>query len=503
MGDTRILVVDDERFFREAIRDALEPAGFRVELAATGEEALARLADPGIGVVVLDLQLPDLHGLEVFRRAKRLRPELRVVILSAHTEQPHVLEALRLGACDYLAKPLHEEELVLAVRRALASFGFEAGWKGLRERMLRLESAIARLWEQASGRDAPGPDELRERIVRAVADVLGAGKTSLLLLDDGPGELRVAATHGRKIPDEGLDPVRLGEGVAGVALARSQPILVSDVATDGRFPNLGGERGYDSGSFAVAPLLSGTQAIGVLCATDRGDGPMDEDDLALLRLLAQQVARLLDRPERAEAGEIETLAQLEEAPALELIPGGDARGAELVRSICEAVTAEVEPGRILAAALERIGRALGAAPVSLHLGSTQRNGLFREAEWDGGERSDRARLPVGVGLTGFVFESGGIVASDAPGRDPRFVAEVDTPQGGALRPFVCGPIRFRGRTLGVFRAFPARPENASPALAELLSAALSAAVRNVLLYRSLVQTIEEVAAARREGRGEG
>lgn len=499
MGDARILVVDDERFFREAIRDVLEPAGFEVELAASGEEALERLSDPGIGVVVLDLQLPDLHGLEVFRRAKRSRPELRVVILSAHTEQHHVLEALRLGACDYLAKPLHEEELVLAVRRAIASFGFEAGWKGLRERMLRLEAAIASLWEQASGGDAPGPDELRERIVRAVADVLGAGKTSLLLLDDGPGELRVAATHGRKIPDEGRDPVRLGEGVAGMALARSQPILVSDVALDGRFPNRSGERGYDSGSFAVAPLVSGSQAIGVLCATDRGDGAMDEDDLALLRLLAQQVARLLDRPERAQAGEIETLAQPEEAP-LELMPGGAARGAELVRSICEAVTAEIEPARILAAALERIGRALGAAPVSLHLGSVQRKGLFREAQWDGGERSDRARLPLGVGLTGFVFESGGIVASDAPARDPRFVAAVDTPEGGAVRPFLCGPIRFRGRTLGVFRVFPARAEDASPALAELLGAALSAAVRNVLLYRSLVQTIEEVAVARREGR---
>ena len=64
-------------------------------------------------------------------------------------------------------------------------------------------------------------------------------------------------------------------------------------------------------------------------------------------------------------------------------------------------------------------------------------------------------------------------------------------------PLLCGPLRFRGKTLGVFRAFPKSARDASPALGELLSAALSAAVRNVLLYRSLVQTIEEVAAARR------
>ncbi len=498
MGEPRILVVDDERFFREAIRDALGAAGLAVELAATGAEALELLGDPRLGVVVLDLQLPDLHGLEVFRRARQRRPDLRVVILSAHTEQANVLEALRLGAFDYLAKPLHEEELVFAVRRALATFDLEAGWSGLRDRIGRLEGALAGLWERAGGPRAGLGEELRELVVHAVASVLGAGKTSLLLLDEGPGELRVAAAHGRKIPEDGQGPVRLGEGVAGIALARAEPILVSDVGRDGRFPDRSPQRGYDSGSFAVAPLVSGARAIGVLCATDRSDGPMDADDLALLRILASQVARLLDRAGgEGEVDEPEALAELEETPDLEAVPGGDARGAALVRAICDAVTAEVEPARILQAALKQIGEALDAAPVSLFLAAGVRAELVREAEWDGGRATDRARLRTGAGLTGFVFESGGIVASDAPARDARFAADVDSAADGIARPFVCGPIRFRGKTLGVFRAFPRQPRDAAPALAELLAAALSAAVRNVLLYRSLVQTIEEVAAARR------
>jgi len=499
MSEPRILVVDDERFFREAIRDTLAAAGLAVELVATGQDALAQLADPRFGVVVLDLQLPDLHGLEVFRRAKQTRPDLRVIILSAHTEQAHVLEALRLGAFDYLAKPLHEEELVLSVRRALATFDLAAGWKALRHRLGRLEHALAELAERAGGPEASLGQELRELVVRSVANVLGAGKTSLLLLDDGPGELRVAATHGRKIPDDGQDPVRLGEGVAGVALARAEPILVADVSADGRFPDRAPQRGYDSGSFAVAPLLAGSRAIGVLCATDRGDGPMDADDLALLRILAQQVARLLDRPGGTGA-EPEALAELEETPDLEALPGGDARGASLVRSICDAVTAEIEPARILQAALAQVGRALRAAPVSLFLASGRPGELVREAEWDGGRASDRARLPPGRGLTGFVLESGGVVASDAPARDARFLGDVDTPADGIPRPLVCGPIRFRGRVLGVFRCFPEQARDAAPAFGELLSAALSAAVRNVLLYRSLVQTIEEVAAARRDAK---
>jgi GAF domain-containing protein len=251
----------------------------------------------------------------------------------------------------------------------------------------------------------------------------------------------------------------------------------------------------------VAPLLAGSQTLGVLCATDRSDGPMDADDLALLRVLAQQAAWLLDRPPPPPEP-VAVAEEIEDEPPLEEIPGGDARGAALVREICDALTAEIEPARILASALERIGRALGAAPVSLYLASPARDALVREAEWDGGAKGDRVRLPPNVGLTGSVFESGAIVATHAPAQDARFAPAADTPEDGEPRPLLCGPIRFRGRTLGVFRAFPERAEEASPALAELLSAALSAAVRNVLLYRSLVQTIEEVAVARREARSE-
>jgi CheY-like chemotaxis protein len=493
VSEPRILVVDDERFFREAIRDVLGAAGLTVEVAETGEAALEQIEERRFSAVVLDLQLPDLHGLEVLRRARMLRPELRVVILSAHTEQANVLEALRLGAFDYLAKPLHEEELVFAVRRALATYDLAVGWHGLRERLGRLEAALAALPGQALA--AQSPQELRDLVVRAVSGVLGAAKTSLLLLDEGPGELHVAATHGRKIPEEDLDPVAIGEGVAGVALARGEPILVADVRHDGRFPDRAAERGYSSASFAVAPLLSGAGPIGVLCATDRRDGPMDADDVALLRILAQQVARLLDAP---APGTIETEPEIVSATEeLEAIPGGDARGAELVRAICDAVTAEVEPGRVLEGALRRIGEALGAAPVSLYLAGPTGE-LVREAEWDGGVAGDRSTLPACEGLTGFSFQSGAIVASDAPSRDPRFEAKVDSAADGADRPLLCGPIRFRGKTLGVFRAFPRRGREAAPALGELLSAALSAAVRNVLLYRSLVETIEEVAAARRD-----
>jgi DNA-binding NtrC family response regulator len=124
----RILIVDDERFFREAIRGALEELGVECELVETGEEALKAAEDPRVGVVVLDVRLPGIGGVEVLERLRAWRPALRVIVLSAHTDQDLVLEALRLGATDYLAKPIHEEELRLAVRRALEAHAVDSRW---------------------------------------------------------------------------------------------------------------------------------------------------------------------------------------------------------------------------------------------------------------------------------------------------------------------------------------------------------------------------------------
>jgi DNA-binding response OmpR family regulator len=497
VNQPRILVVDDERFFQEAIRDTLAGAGYETVVVGTGEEALERALQPEIGVVVLDLELPDLHGLEVFRRISQQRSDIRVVVLSAHTDQENVLEALRLGAFDYLAKPLHEEELQLAVRRALDTHGIAAGWVRLRERIQRLEGSLAELWERAAADplDVVEPENLRQLAVKAAAEVLGAAKTSLMLLDPTSDELQVAAAQGLQVALEEVAPVSLGEGVSGLVLARGEPVLVDHAADDPRFRDRAAPGRYQSDSFAVAPLRAGERMIGVLCATERsGGGSFDEEDLALLRILASQVARMLD-------GEALPAIPTDEEMALEVfpdlaLPDAECR-ADLAREICDAVTNELEPGRILEGALRVIGDRLGASPVSLYLCKPGTPDLLLEAQWDGGSRSDRPRLEPG-GLTGRVLTNGQLVASPQPDADPLFDAEVDTPEDGRSGPFVCGPVRFRGKSLGVYRVFPEDPDAAQPATGEVLTAALSAAVRNVLLYRSLVESIEEVAAARRE-----
>ncbi|RIL05234.1 MAG: hypothetical protein DCC71_11175 [Proteobacteria bacterium] len=487
VGQGQVLVVDDERFFREAIRELLEGDGFACRLAANAAEALDAAEDPAIGVVVLDIQLPDQSGLAVLRALRERRPALRVVMLSAHTDQEYVLEALRLGACDYLAKPLHEEEVKLSVRRALDAYEMASSWNALRSRL----DALAGEVEALLGDGVRGErDALAARAAEAMARLLGATKTSILLRDERAGDLRVAAATGRKLAVEEFDGVPIGGGVAGRVVAQGDPILVKDVGTDPRFDAEHADR-YETGSFVVMPLGASPARFGALCATDRRGGePFGDEDLALLRLLSLTLAPWLAPDSAAEP------APEASAPAAERTE--DDPSAELARLVCDAMTREVEPPRVLGSALQAIASALRAAPVAVYLLDAESGSLRLESQWAAGGSTDRLFLARGTGLTGACFETGQPVVCESPAADPRFDAAVDTPESGASGSFLALPLRFRGRTLGVFRAFAPDPRKASPRTAEVLGAALSAAIRNVLLYRSLVDSIEEVARARRE-----
>jgi CheY-like chemotaxis protein len=538
----RVAVVDDELFFREAITEVLFADGIESVTAENGAQALALADDLEIGVMLLDIRMPGIDGIEVLRRLREQRPELRVLVLSASTDQETVLEALRLGASDYLAKPLHDEELVFAVRRALESYALSADSAQLRGRLGRVVSLTEELAEGASSRVG---DERRDYLYRAAVDgaaeLLRASRTSLMVRDAAaggrdpmaePAQLRVVAAVGAPTAIAEMTPARVGEGVAGRVAARAEALLVTARSDDGRFadePVLGR---YESESFVVVPLFlssgertplaadlleeSGSslaeavmaegdardQTFAVLCATEPVDGGVfAAEDLALLRLLGGRVSELLaarrvadDAPSPSTPGPLDSLT-------VPMIPGlGGDRDAELVRGICDALVNEVEPERVLRAVLEPIARELSAAPVALYMVDGGTGQLVCEAQLDGGVAADRKTLPPSSGLTGTVLQSGNLVATQSPELDPRFDAEVDTPEDGTSSPFLCVPLRLRGKVVGLCRAFLPGDVIASPRTGEAVAAALSAAIRNVLLYRSLVESIEEVADARREAR---
>jgi two-component system, NtrC family, response regulator AtoC len=180
----RVLVIDDDPGVRDYMEALVTRQGYRVFLAADSEEALAGLDDTRPDVVTLDVVLPGIDGLETLRRLKQRVPDVPVVMLSGHGQARNIVEAMRLGASDFLRKPFEVEELELAFQKALEKRALKQEVERLRGRA-RSETELLLLCG-----DNPKMREVRE-IIEQVADT---DITVLVRGESGTGKELVART---------------------------------------------------------------------------------------------------------------------------------------------------------------------------------------------------------------------------------------------------------------------------------------------------------------------
>jgi DNA-binding NtrC family response regulator len=170
----RVLVVEDEDMIRELLEQTLLDEGFRVDTVATGEAALRTLEKSLYDVVLLDLNLPGMHGLNVLSAAPVTQTDAQFIVMTAFGSVDTAVEAMKLGAFDYIGKPFRTEELLLTLRRAVeetdlkrevARLRTRVGAGGMRDRILGKTPAIQRVFD------------LVERVAPTRANVLVVGET--------------------------------------------------------------------------------------------------------------------------------------------------------------------------------------------------------------------------------------------------------------------------------------------------------------------------------------
>lgn len=115
----RVLVADDERLMAEMLEEMLRADGMLVETAHTGKEALEKFRSRDFDLVLLDLRMPEMHGLQVLQEMKKEDPNIPVIVITAYGSVDNAVEALKIGAYDFITKPFKIEELRNAVARAL------------------------------------------------------------------------------------------------------------------------------------------------------------------------------------------------------------------------------------------------------------------------------------------------------------------------------------------------------------------------------------------------
>lgn len=115
-----LLIVDDDRFVREFLKDAIAGISVDIREAANGAEAMARVEELAPKVVLLDLMMPEMSGLEVLRALQQKAPGCRVVVISSMDSELLIAEALANGAHGFIGKPFHPAEIATAVQEALS-----------------------------------------------------------------------------------------------------------------------------------------------------------------------------------------------------------------------------------------------------------------------------------------------------------------------------------------------------------------------------------------------
>ncbi|MEW6688934.1 MAG: sigma-54 dependent transcriptional regulator [Pseudomonadota bacterium] len=182
----RVLVVDDEEIVLRSCLRALADTGHAVETAQSGAEALAKAGAARYDVMLLDIMMPGLDGIEVLRRVKETHPDLEVVMITGLAQIETAVKAIKLGAFDYLPKPFEPEELKLAVERAL-------------ERRQLLQENLALRGEVSSRyrlENITGASPGMQAVYRLIAKCAPTNSTVLLTGESGTGkELVARAIH--------------------------------------------------------------------------------------------------------------------------------------------------------------------------------------------------------------------------------------------------------------------------------------------------------------------
>lgn len=248
----RVLVVDDETRLLEATVRLLRGRGYDVAATESGEEALKQLAEARFDLLLLDIRMPGIDGFELLRSAKRVRPELVVVMMTAYGHVDNAIQAMELGALGFVRKPVAIDELTAAIDDALARGRLLNENARLRALVPLFEFSRAMVSEVDEGR-------LLELLLDTVVTEIEAGFVQVLRLDDD-GLLRRGASRGLSASANPGDAVT--DEAAAQAVLRREPVGRPGVS--GFLAATPVSSREDACCDVYVPMIAGGEVLGVL-----------------------------------------------------------------------------------------------------------------------------------------------------------------------------------------------------------------------------------------------
>lgn len=317
----KILLVDDDAFFRNVCSDILTNGGFTVRRASKGAEAINLMENEEFDIVITDLVMPDVDGLEVLQRTKQHNTLIDVIVVTGHGSIDTAVEALKNGAFDYIRKPLNEDELLLTVKSC-----FEK--KKLLEENLEMRQSLKLFEVSRTVLSTIEPSRLYDVSLDAVLQIIPADAGILIFYDNAWKKLEIKAMRH-------INPVD-GEKIAGIFIDRFEKDCreFRNVTVTAR-SDFGEDREElkKFGSMLLAPITMGTKVAGFMLILSRqGGAGYGIKDIKNVAFLVEHASEAFENSQKySEAREmafIDSLTGLYNSKFLEMVLDRDLKRAD-------------------------------------------------------------------------------------------------------------------------------------------------------------------------------
>ncbi len=220
MAGEKILVVDDEDMIRDLCYHILTAEGYQVTAAQNGAAALEKLHRSDIDLLITDIKMPGMDGLELFERVKQLDLDIVTIFITGHGTLDTAIESLMRGVDGFVLKPFTQEELLSAVERAVTR-------SRLQKENIRLKALIPLFEISKLLVTEIDLAHLFKIITEVLVQEFSVDRVSLMLVDEASGDLLIRASHGLQTDTAMNARRKIGEGVSGLVLKHKKPLIIS------------------------------------------------------------------------------------------------------------------------------------------------------------------------------------------------------------------------------------------------------------------------------------
>ena len=294
----KILVIDDEERMCQSLVAILKDLGYQAKAVSQANQALKEIERDNYDLIVSDIKMPDLNGFDILKLTKRQNKDALVIFMTGYASLESAIQAINLGAYDYLTKPLDFGKFRLTVQRALEKREYDQSknllLEALKQKNLELKQKVSELNAlYQTGKSLSSTADLKQllnQIISLATKVIGAKTGSVMLINSENRELYISAAIGLEKEVIQNTRLKMGSSIAGFVAEKGTPLMIEDVEKDARFRRINKQK-YETKSLLSVPLKIKNKVLGVINLNNKIDGtPFSKSDLQLLITFASQAA---------------------------------------------------------------------------------------------------------------------------------------------------------------------------------------------------------------------